>query len=546
MDIRRRQPIGVELVKNGIITESDVEKALEYQKKHPNVKLGDCIYELGICDANALIKAIGDILGEKGMLLSSDDVKINITDYISLDTAKRNKVIPFDIANGKIKVCFANSVNKGTLEAIRLLFLNKNLIMEKYIGFESDILNIIKSLEGSANADINESSINGQTITNLVDSIIKKGIQSRASDIHIEPMENEVRVRYRIDGELFTAAKIAKDKQAQLIGRLKAISNMHQEKQTSQDGRILLYNEYNIRVSSQPNVYGEKFVLRLLKKNTNIKNIFDLGFPGTEQEFKQSVNKRNSITIIAAPTGEGKTTTLYSIIDYLNSPEINITTIEDPVEIRISGLNQIEIDAKSSFSDALRTVVRQDPDIILVGEIRDVETAEIAIQAGQTGHYVLSTIHTIDSIEVINRLRKIGVSDYDIASTLATSISERLVRMLCPNCKQEREFTKSEKEIMEKILGKYNEKIDLDAIHTYDSVGCKHCNGTGFYERIGIFEILNISDEVKELIVKGASSMEIRRKAIEEGYRPLVVDGIRKVLNGTTTLEELNKKLLFF
>ena len=546
MDIRKRQPIGVELVKNGIITESDVENALEYQKKHPNVKLGDCIYELDLCDPKILIDAIADILGEKGMLITNDTIKINITDYISIDTAKRNKVIPFEITNGKIKVCFANSVNKSNLEAMRLLFLNKNLIMEKYIGFERDIMNIINSLEGSANADINESSMSGQTITNLVDSIIKKGIQNRASDIHIEPMENEVRVRYRIDGELFTAAKIVKDKQSQLIGRLKAISNMHQEKQTAQDGRILLYNDYNIRVSSQPNVYGEKFVLRLLKKNTNIKNIFDLGFPGTEQEFKQGINKRNSVTIIAAPTGEGKTTTLYSIIDYLNSPEINITTIEDPVEIRISGLNQIEIDAKSSFSGALRTVLRQDPDIILVGEIRDQETAEIAIQAGQTGHYVLSTIHTIDSIEVINRLRKIGVSDYDIASTLATSISQRLVRMLCPKCRQEREFTKSEKEIIEKLIEKYNEKVDLNGLHTYDSVGCKYCNGTGFYERIGIFELLNISDEIKELIVKGASSMDIRKKAIEEGYRPLVVDGIKKVLNGTTTLEELNKKLLFF
>ena len=321
---------------------------------------------------------------------------------------------------------------------------------------------------------------------------------------------------------------------------------MHQEKQESQDGRILLYEDYNIRVSSQPNVYGEKFVLRLLKKNANIKNIFDLGYYGEEEEFKKSVNKKNSITIMAAPTGEGKTTSLYSIIDYLNKPEINITTIEDPVEIRIPGLNQIEIDNRTTFAGALRTVLRQDPDIILVGEIRDRETAEIAIQAGQTGHYVLSTIHTIDSIEVINRLRKIGVSDYDIASTLATAISQRLVRRICPKCKREREFTKEEKDIITNILGKYGEKIDLKDMKTYDSLGCDHCNGTGFYDRIGIFEILNITDELKELIVSGASSMELRKKALEENYRPLIVDGIKKVLKGETTLEELNKKLLFF
>ena len=543
MEIKRRQPIGVELVKKGIVKENDIEKALEYQRKHPNVKIGDCLYELDVCDPYVLITAIGEILGEKGVLLSKSSIKLNISEYISLDIAKKNKAIPFEIENGKIKVCFANTVNKRSIEAIRLLFLNKGLIMETYITFEKDIEQILKSLEGKPTTDINSA---GVTIINLVDSIIKTGIEKRASDIHIEPMATSVRVRYRIDGELFTAANIDKEKQQQIIGRLKAISNMHQEKQESQDGRILLYEDYNIRVSSQPNVYGEKFVLRLLKKNANIKNIFDLGYYGEEQEFEKSINKRNSITIMAAPTGEGKTTSLYSIIDYLNKPEINITTIEDPVEIRIPGLNQIEIDSRNTFAGALRTVLRQDPDIILVGEIRDLETAEIAVQAGQTGHYVLSTIHTIDSIEVINRLRKIGISDYDIASTLATAISQRLVRRICPKCKREREFTKEEKDIINSILEKYGEKVDLKDLKTYDSLGCDYCNGTGFYDRIGIFEILNISDEIKELIVSGASSMEIRKKALEENYRPLIVDGIKKVLKGETTLEELNKKLVFF
>ena len=543
MDLKRRQPIGVELVKRGVVDEEDIERALEYQRQHPNVKIGDCLYELDACDPYKLITAIGEILGEKGTLLSRTSIKIDVEDYISLDIAKKNKAIPFEIENGKIKVYFANTVNKKSIETIRLLLLNKGLIMEPYITFEKDIVQILKSLEGKANADIHES---GVTVINLVDSIIKTGIEKRASDIHIEPMATSVRVRYRIDGELFTAANLDKEKQQQIIGRLKAISNMHQEKQESQDGRILLYEDYNIRVSSQPNVYGEKFVLRLLKKNANIKNIFDLGYYGEEEEFKKSVNKRNSITIMAAPTGEGKTTSLYSIIDYLNKPEINITTIEDPVEIRIPGLNQIEIDNRTTFAGALRTVLRQDPDIILVGEIRDKETAEIAVQAGQTGHYVLSTIHTIDSIEVINRLRKIGVSDYDIASTLSTAISQRLVRRICPKCKREREFTEEEKDIITNILGKYREKVDFKDLKTYDSLGCDYCNGTGFYDRIGIFEILNITDELKELIVSGASSMELRKKALEENYKPLIVDGIKKVLKGETTLEELNKKLLFF
>lgn len=546
MDVRRRQPMGVELVKRGIVNEEAIEEALTYQREHPNQKIGDILYILGLAEPTTLIEAIGEILGTKGILLNSESIKINLTDYISLDIAQKNKAVPFEVSSGKIKVCFANTVNNRAMETIRMLFLNKGLVMESYVTFENDIEKYLRSLEGEAGKAGIEVADQGGTITSLVDSIIKTGMVKRASDIHIEPLENEVRVRYRIDGELVTAATIDKEKQTQIIGRLKAISNMHQEKQEAQDGRILLYDDYNIRVSSQPNVYGEKFVLRLLKKNADIKQIFDLGFPGDEKTLNKSVNKRNSITIIAAPTGEGKTTTLYSIIDYLNRPEINITTIEDPVEIRIPGLNQIEIDKKSTFSSALRTVLRQDPDVILVGEIRDRETAEIAIQAGQTGHYVLSTIHTIDSIEVINRLRKIGVSDYDIASTLATSISQRLVRRLCHECRREREFTEEEKQIITNISNKYGMNVDLSNIKTYDAIGCKHCNNTGYYDRIGVFEVLDLDDEIKELIVKGASSIEIRNKALEKNYRPLAVDGIKKVLMGITTLEELNNKLLIF
>ena len=545
MEMRRRLPIGVELVKRGVVTEADIEKALAYQREHPNIKLGDILHILNVCDSVQLIQSIGEILGEKGILLSSNSLKIKPTEYLSIENCKKYKCIPFEINGNKIKVCFTDRVTGGKTDPVKMLMLNKGLVMEQYITFENEIQKIISSLEGDKNKDITKTTLS-ETITELIDSIIVTGMEKRASDIHIEPAANEIRIRYRIDGELFTAAKIDKEKQPQVIGRLKAISNMHQEKQEAQDGRILLYDDYNIRVSSQPNVYGEKFVLRLLKKDVNIRNIFELGYPGTEEEFKKSFNKKNSITIIAAPTGAGKTTTLYSIVDYLNSPEINITTIEDPVEIRIDGLNQVEIGNKSTFSGALRTVLRQDPDIILLGEIRDQETAEIAVQAGQTGHYVLSTIHTIDSIEVINRLRKMGLSDYDISSTLATAVSQRLVRRICPDCRREREFTKEEKNIISKIAAKYGEEINFDNLKTYDAVGCKKCNNSGYYGRIGIFETLDITDEIKELIVKGASTIEIRNKALEQNYRPLVVDGIHKILNGDTTLEELNKQLILY
>ena len=286
MEIRRRQPIGVELVKKGIVEEDDIKKALDYQKQHPNKKIGDILYILDVCDPNKLIKAIGEILGTKGILLTSKVLKLNVTDYISLDVAKKNKAVPFEVDSGKIKVCFANTVNARAMETVRLLMLNKGLVMEEYITFEPDIDRILKSYEGTVTDNLTTAGAN-DSITTLVDSIIKTGMERRASDIHIEPMQNKVRVRYRIDGELFTAANIAKEKQGQLIGRLKAISNMHQEKQESQDGRILMYDDYNIRVSSQPNVYGEKFVLRLLKKDMNIRNIFELGLPATEKELQK-------------------------------------------------------------------------------------------------------------------------------------------------------------------------------------------------------------------------------------------------------------------
>ena len=414
--------------------------------------------------------------------------------------------------------------------------------MEKYISFESNVLDVLKNFEGAAIESID----NAGDVTTLVDSIIKTAMEKRASDIHIEPLEDIVRVRYRIDGELIKATEVKKEKQQQLIGRLKSISNMFQEKQESQDGRITLYPDYNIRVSSQKNIFGEKFVLRLLKKNMTIKGLQELGFPASDDESKKIFNKKNSITIVAAPTGAGKTTTLYSIIDSLNRPGLNITTIEDPVEIRIPGLNQIEIDERLRFADSLRTVLRQDPDIILVGEIRDMETAEIAVQAGQTGHYVLSTIHTIDSIEVITRLRKMGVSNYDIASTLANIVSQRLVRRICPHCAKKRAFTEEEAEIIKRLNERYGVETDLKNKNTYDIIGCDQCNGSGFYDRVGVFEILELNDELKDLIVRDASSIEIKRRALEVGYKPFIVDAINKVIDGVTTLDEINRQLIIY
>ncbi len=535
-------PIGVELVRRGIVKEEDIDQALEYQKDHPGKKLCDIINTLKLCPERDLLRGMGEVLNEKVVLLTENTLKINVAEYVSLDICRSSKAIPFEVKNGRIKVAFADTSDKRALDQVRLIFLSRGLVMDRYLTFEDNINNIIKKLEGKTGADIRQST----DISTLVDTIIKTAMQKRASDIHIEPMDSSIRVRYRVDGDLITVANIDKSNQSQIIGRLKAISNMHQERQDDQDGRITLYNDFNIRVSSQRTVNGEKFVLRLLKKNAGIQSIFDLGFPNDKTILERSFNKRNSITVIAAPTGEGKTTTLYSVLDYLNKPEINITTVEDPVEIRVQSINQIEIDGKTTFAGALRTILRQDPDIILLGEIRDLETAEIALQAGQTGHYVLSTIHTINAVEVITRLRKLGISDYDIASTLANAISQRLVRKVCPHCAEKRPFTEEEKEIINNLGAKYGEKFDFKDKFTYTPKGCKECNFTGFFGRIACFEILEITDKIREMLSEGQSSIAIRNEAVKEGYRPLYIDALGKVVKGITTLDEANRKLVLF
>ena len=360
-------PIGVMLIRKGLIKESDIDKAIEYQQSHRGVKLGEAFHILKVCDDQALLNTIGEATGFKPVQL---DPVLNFpfTQYISMDIVKQNRVIPFEINENRIKVAFADPTNKELQKMIRLILLSKGgLVMEPYVTFASYIDDIVKNLELKPDDNFAGAfDTYGRDISQLVDNIIRSGMAKRASDLHFEPMENFFRVRFRIDGELVEITKIEKEKQQQVIGRLKSISNMHQEINLSQDGRIILYPDYNIRVSSQMNVYGEKFVLRLMKKEASIKGLQELGYPDDETVMEKYFNKKNCIAVIAAPTGEGKTTTLYSALNLLNRPQVNITTVEDPVEIRIPGLNQVEVNKRVSFADSLRTILRQDPDIILL------------------------------------------------------------------------------------------------------------------------------------------------------------------------------------
>ena len=536
----RRNPVGVEFIKRGLLTEVQVDRVLEYQKDHKDLKFGEIVDILDMCDKKQLLETLAYKMQVTPVMLDGD-LDVNPVNYLPRDVIINYKVLPFDLEGNKLKVAFCDPQNATKVREIELLLMNQGYDMEVYLTLYTSIMRQISNIRTVTTSYVDKEE---KDITKLIDNIIVTAMQKRASDIHIEPMENKVRVRYRIDGELITVTELPKDRQGIITGRIKSISGMHQEIVYDQDGSITTYDDYSIRVSSQKNVYGEKFVLRLLKKNVDKKNLFELGFFEDKELVEKSFDKRNSVIVVCAPTGEGKTTTLYSVLEYLDRPEINIISIENPVERRLPGINQVEIGNNVTFVSALRTVLRQDPDIILVGEVRDEETAKTVIEAGQTGHLVLTTIHTIDAIEAITRLRKMDVSNYDISATLVTSISQRLVRRLCNKCKRPHKLTEDELKYIDKVTRRTGVKFDLENAELFEPVGCEYCDNIGYYERIGVFEVLCFDEYLKDMISDGKSTIDIRKYALENTeYKPLIVDGINKVLQGHTTIDEIRRKL---
>ena len=537
----KKNPFGVDLINSGLITEEQLNEALAYQKNHPELKIGEVVDVLNMCDKKRLLHVLAEKLGVKPIELN-DDINIEYTDYLSRDTVVHAKAFPFKVSGNTVKVAFADPADQKAIDSVKLQLLNKGFEMEKYLTLYSMIMNKVRNVKSVQDEYVDTDE---KDTTVLVDNIVLTAIKQRASDIHVEPMENRVRVRYRIDGDLVTVSELPKQRQNMIIGRIKSISNMHQEITSDQDGSIDAYEDYSIRVSSQKNINGEKFVLRLLRKNGNVRRLHDLGFPKDEELIRKAFDKRNSVIVICAPTGEGKTTTLYSILDYLNRPDLNVVTIENPVEIRMPGINQVEIGFDTSFAGALRTVLRQDPNIILVGEIRDRETAQTAIEAGQTGHLVLTTIHTIDAIEAITRIRKMGISDYDVSSSLVTIISQRLIRQLCPKCKKPHEMTEADRAYFEKVTKLTQVEFDLEKATMFEPKGCKYCNNLGYIERIGAFEVLCLDEQLKHMISTGMSAMDIRKYAMDNTeYKPLIVDAVNKCLAGITTISEIEKKIV--
>ncbi len=380
-------------------------------------------------------------------------------------------------------------------------------------------------------------------IIRLVNSLLFRSVKERASDIHIEPQERELIVRFRVDGVLQEVIKPPKRFQASIVSRVKVMAGLNiAEKRLPQDGRIrikLAGRDVDIRVSTIPVRHGERVVMRLLDRSSVLMDLTDLGFSQAQlKTMTQLIHRPHGIILVTGPTGSGKTTTLYACLSQINSPDKNILTVEDPIEYELSGIGQMQVDAKieRTFARGLRSFLRQDPDVIMVGEIRDKETAEIAIQASLTGHLVLSTLHTNDAASAITRLVEMGVEPFLVASSLIGLMAQRLVRLACPKCKREHQPT--DEELME--LGFTGDALKEARTHTlYEAVGCNECNQTGYRGRSGIYELMNVTDEVRALIPKNVDSNLLKHAAVEGGMRTLKQDGALKVLAGVTTVEEV-------
>lgn len=493
--------------------------------------------------------------------LKPDDLpKVPIVlEGISSRFIRENRVIPLEIKNSILKVLMANPEDKVTIDALRvatsadiIVYTSDTEVLDEYIsrfyGQESQNINRIiedigeKGLEflKEEEEDIGylKDLASEAPIIKLVNLFITRAVESRASDVHIEPFEDELKVRYRIDGVLHDVESTPKKLQAAIVSRIKIMAKLNiAERRLPQDGRIRLKvgeKEIDIRVSTIPVLYGESVVMRLLDKENIVVDLNLLGFsPQTLSAFNQLIKKPNGIILVTGPTGSGKTTTLYGALQKINSPDKKIITVEDPVEYQLKGVNQIQVKPQIglNFANTLRHIVRQDPDIIMIGEVRDIETAEIAIQSALTGHLVFSTLHTNDAPTAITRLLDMGVENFLLSSTIRGILAQRLVRVICPACKEIDPSTADKEELA--ILG-----IGSDA-PLFRGGRCEKCAFTGYHGRLGIFELFLIDDDIRKLILKRADSNQIREMARKHGMKTLLEDGAKKVKMGVTTLSEI-------
>jgi type II secretion system protein E len=561
LKINKTDIFGKVLLDLNLITPEKLEIALKEQSsldKKNHRRLGEILISLGFISEDEMLRALSTQLKLQHLKFSEFPKSITEGSYPTVKFMKQYKFVPIGVVDGALKVAMSDPLNEYVMDTLQsfsdmpfdiCLSSEKDIIeaIEQYFGSNVQMTNI---MEGMREEEAETEGIELQEdvhhlrdmafeapIVKLVNMLITRAVEGRASDIHMEPFESNVKVRYRIDGALAEIESLPKRIQPAVISRIKIMSRLNiAERRLPQDGRIKLRvsgRDIDLRVSTIPTIYGESIVMRILDRGTGLIVLEHLGFPeSTLERYGKLINTPYGMFLVTGPTGSGKTTTLYASLNRINSVDKKIITVEDPIEYQIEGINQIQIKPQIglTFANGLRHIVRQDPDIIMVGEIRDIETAEIAIHSALTGHLVFSTLHTNDASGAVTRLLDMGIEGFLVSSSLIGVLAQRLVRVICNACK---EPLSPPQEIIDKM------GLNEAGITVYHGAGCERCRGTGYRGRTGIFELMTVDGEIRQLILERVSAGIIRKKSVTKGMEVLRESGLQKVRQGVTTIEEV-------
>lgn len=553
----RKKRIGDMLIDEHMITDEQLAQALPIAQEHQK-KIGEVLVELGFVTEEGIANALSRQLGIDVVTLSGAKIEEDLLKLVNGSLLRKHTMIPFEYARDNLNVVHVAMADPMDMTAIDDFAIVSNMQVEPVIATTREIMMALDKYYGDSEtmmaaeryakerelaeqaqqSQMANEDVNSSPIVQLVKSIVEQGARQRASDIHIEALEKNVRVRYRIDGALYERFTYDIHLLPAIIARIKILGGMDiAEKRKPQDGRITMMidrREFDIRVSVLPTVFGEKCVMRLAQKNNLTRDKSELGLSEQDMaEFDEILRNPHGMILVTGPTGSGKSTTLYTALNELNHEEVNIITVEDPVEANVDGVNQVQVNPKANltFGTALRSILRQDPDVIMIGEIRDSETAEIAVQASITGHLVVSTLHTNSAAGTLTRLMDMGVESYLLADSMVGVIAQRLVRRLCPACKKSAPATSEEKAILE--------LPEDEPIELFKPCGCPQCGNTGYIDRIGIYEIMRITPELRDAISHRRPTQEIQSVALTQGMRTLKSSAKKLVLSGVTSMSEM-------
>ncbi|MDI6774359.1 MAG: ATPase, T2SS/T4P/T4SS family [Verrucomicrobiota bacterium] len=547
------------LREQGLVTPEQIQRARS-GIVHEGVSVVDNLIKDGTLREGDVLNALAGQFGMEVVSLKDLDLAPELRDSIPVDAARRYKVIPVFKSDESLTVALSDPLDFDTLDTLRYLLKRDvqgvvasreeiRAMLDKYYASDASMETMLSQMDEGVDVSMSgieqlfqaaETSESDAPIIKLVSLVILEAFKNRASDIHLEPLERRFRIRYRIDGVLHEVDSPPKRLQSAIISRVKIMANMKiSEKRAPQDGRIqvnIMGRELDLRVSTVPATHGESVVMRILDKQNLALGLPSLGFFSDDQQtFERLIGLSDGILLVTGPTGSGKTTTLYACLGQINRPDVKIITVEDPVEYQISGVNQVQVKEEIglSFGGALRSILRQAPNVIMIGEIRDLQTAQIATEASLTGHLVFSTLHTNDAPSAVTRLLDIGVKPFLVASSMRAAMAQRLVRCICQECKEECAPTESEL----KLIGAIAKQIASTQL--FRGRGCNKCALTGYHQRRGIFEMFLVNDEIQRMIFDKVPSSELRVRAREMGMRTLREDGLRKVVSGLTTIEEV-------